>query len=171
VFHSGPSKGEGVVSVCTGPVLTLMNPPGIFIISETNMLIRQLKTFETLPHPLVATVVPTRLETNQLKDKYVFHLMLVPCIIRRRSNNQHNALICTTALFYMLPPTCFGSSLPSSWSFWTGHSYGKIQIGMVVYHIMWLTGLCVGVSWFSLSGKHNRLNHDTPTHRPLNHII
>jgi hypothetical protein len=29
-------------------------------------------------------------------------------------NNQHNAQICTTALFYMLAPTCFGSSLPSS---------------------------------------------------------
>jgi hypothetical protein len=32
-------------------------------------------------------------------------------------NNQHNAHICTTTLFYMLAPTCFGSSLSSSGSF------------------------------------------------------
>jgi hypothetical protein len=51
---------------------------------------------------------------------------------------------------YMLAPTCFGSSLPSSGSFWIRLSYMKIQIDMVVYHIMWLSGLCVGVSWFSL---------------------
>jgi hypothetical protein len=113
------------------------------------MLIRQLKTSDTLPHPRDATVVPTRLKTNQLKDKYAFNLMFVPCIIRRSRNNQHNAQICTTALYYMLPPTCFGSSLPSSWSFWIRLSYAKLQIDMVVYHIMWLSGLCVGVSWFS----------------------
>jgi hypothetical protein len=94
---------------------------------------------------------------------------------------------------YMLVSTCFGSSLPSSGSFWIRLSYVKIQIYMEVYHIMWLSGLCVGVSWFSWeaqqteprhsqlgsttdwtttlpAGKHNRLNHDTPTHRPLNHI-
>jgi hypothetical protein len=29
-------------------------------------------------------------------------------------------------------------------------SYVKIQIDMVVYHIMWLSDLCVGVLWFSL---------------------
>jgi hypothetical protein len=57
---------------------------------------------------------------------------------------------------YMLAPTCFGSSLPSSGSFWIRLSYVKIQISMAVYHIMWLNGLCVGMSWF-------RLNHDTPT--------
>jgi hypothetical protein len=32
-------------------------------------------------------------------------------------NNQHYALICTTPLFYILAPTCFGSRLPSSVSF------------------------------------------------------
>jgi hypothetical protein len=32
-------------------------------------------------------------------------------------NNQHHALICTTPLFYILAPTRFGSSLPSSGSF------------------------------------------------------
>jgi hypothetical protein len=50
---------------------------------------------------------------------------------------------------YMLAPTCFGSSLPSSWSFWIRLSYVEIHIDMAV-HIMWLSGLCVGVSWFSL---------------------
>jgi hypothetical protein len=39
----------------------------------------------------------------------VFSIMLVPCIIRRSRNNQHYALICTTPLFYILAPTCFGS--------------------------------------------------------------
>jgi hypothetical protein len=43
-------------------------------------------------------------------------VIFVPCIIRRSRNNQHYALICTTALFYTLAPTCFGSSLPSSGS-------------------------------------------------------
>jgi hypothetical protein len=51
---------------------------------------------------------------------------------------------------YMLAPTCFGSSLPSSESFWIRLSYVKIQIDMVVYHIMWLSGLCVGALWFSV---------------------
>jgi hypothetical protein len=39
----------------------------------------------------------------------------------------------------------------------------KIQIDMVVYRIMWLSGLCVGVSWVC-----HRLNQDLPTLRPLN---
>jgi hypothetical protein len=34
---------------------------------------------------------------------------------------------------YMLAPTCFGSSLPSSGRFWIRLSYVKIQIDMVVY--------------------------------------
>jgi hypothetical protein len=60
--------------------------------------------------------------------------MFVPCIIRRSRNNQHYAPICTTAPFYTLAPTCFGSSLPSSGSFWIPLSYMKIQIDLVVYH-------------------------------------
>jgi hypothetical protein len=75
--------------------------------------------------------------------------MFLPCIIGRSRNNHHNAQICATALFYMLAPTCFGSSLPSSGSLWIRLSYVKRQIDMVVYHIM-LSGLCIGVSWFSL---------------------
>jgi hypothetical protein len=51
-------------------------------------------------------------------------------------NDQHNEQICTTALFYILAPTCFGSSLPSSGSVWICLSYMKIQIDLVVYHIM-----------------------------------
>jgi hypothetical protein len=43
--------------------------------------------------------------------------MYVPYIIRRSRNNQHYALIFTTPLFYILAPTCLGSSLPSSGSF------------------------------------------------------
>src|SRR5215510_11505989 len=63
-------------------------------------------------------------------------LMSVPCIIRRSRNDQHYALICTTALFYILAPTCFGSSLPSSGSFLDPSELLEIQIKWVVYHIM-----------------------------------
>jgi hypothetical protein len=37
---------------------------------------------------------------------------------------------------YMLAPTCFGCSLQFSGSFWIRLSYVKLQIDMVVYHIM-----------------------------------
>jgi hypothetical protein len=66
--------------------------------------------------------------------------MFVPCIIRRSRNNQHYAQICTPALFHTLAPTCFGSSLPSLGSFWIRLSYMKIQIDLVEYHIMLLSG-------------------------------
>jgi hypothetical protein len=74
---------------------------------------------------------------------------------RSSRNNQYNAQICTNALFYMLAPTCFGSSLPSSGSFWIRRSYVKIQIDMEVYfataiwnhvyirhHILWSPYVC-----------------------------
>jgi hypothetical protein len=62
-------------------------------------------------------------------------------------NNQHHAQICTTALFYILAPTCFGSSLPSSGSFWIRLSYMKIQIDLVVYHTMLVKWpVCRGMS-------------------------
>jgi hypothetical protein len=51
-------------------------------------------------------------------------------------NNQHYALICTTPLFYILAPTCFGSSLPSSGSFLDPSELLKIQIEWVVYRII-----------------------------------
>jgi hypothetical protein len=60
----------------------------------------------------------------------------VPFIIIRSRNNQHNALICTTSLFYILAPTCFGRSLPSSGSFLDPSELLEIQIEWVVYHIM-----------------------------------
>jgi hypothetical protein len=62
--------------------------------------------------------------------------MFVPRIIRRSRNNQHYALICTTPLFYILAPTCFGSSLPLSGSFLDTSELLEIQIDWVVYHIM-----------------------------------
>jgi hypothetical protein len=55
-------------------------------------------------------------------------------------NNEHYAQTCTTASFYTLAPTCFGSSLPSSGSFWIRLSYMKTQIDLVICHIKWLSG-------------------------------
>jgi hypothetical protein len=83
--------------------------------------------------------------------------MFVPCIIEHSRKNQHNAQICTTALFHMLAPTCFGSSLPSSGSFWIRLSYMKNtdRYGGLSYNVVkW--PVCRGVN--------------TLTHRPLNHI-
>jgi hypothetical protein len=62
--------------------------------------------------------------------------MFVPCIIRRSRNNQHYALIYTTHLFYILAPTCFGSSLQSSGSFLDPSELLETQIEQVVYHTM-----------------------------------
>jgi hypothetical protein len=45
-------------------------------------------------------------------------------------------MVCTTPLFYILAPTCFGSSLPSSGSFLDRSEVLEIQIEWVVYHIM-----------------------------------
>jgi hypothetical protein len=56
-------------------------------------------------------------------------------------------MICTTPLFYIRAPTCFGSSLPSSrGSFLDPSELPEIQIVWVVYHNVWLRGLCAGVS-------------------------
>jgi hypothetical protein len=57
------------------------------------------------------------------------------CISGSR-NDQQYAQIGTIALFYILAPTCFGSTLPSSGSFWIRLIYMQIQIGLVVHHIM-----------------------------------
>jgi hypothetical protein len=54
--------------------------------------------------------------------------MFVLCVITRTRNNQHYALLCTTSLFYILAPTCFSSSLPSSWSFLDLSELLEIQI-------------------------------------------
>jgi hypothetical protein len=60
--------------------------------------------------------------------------MFVPCIIRRSRNNQHYALIFTTPLFYILAPTCFSSSLPSSGSFLDPSELLEMQIEWVVFY-------------------------------------
>jgi hypothetical protein len=59
-------------------------------------------------------------------EQHSLSLMFIPCIVRRGRNTQHSAQICTTALSYMLAPTCFGSSLPSSGSLWICQSHMKI---------------------------------------------
>jgi hypothetical protein len=51
-------------------------------------------------------------------------------------NNQHYALTCTTPLFYILAPTCFGSSLQSSGSFLHASELLEMQIEWLVCHIM-----------------------------------
>jgi hypothetical protein len=67
---------------------------------------------------------------------FLFSLMFVPCIIARSRNNRPYALIYTTPLFYILAPTCFGSSLPSSKNFLDPSELLEKQIEWVVYHIM-----------------------------------
>jgi hypothetical protein len=62
--------------------------------------------------------------------------MSMPCIVRRIRKNQQYALICTTPLFDVLAPICFGSNLPSPGSFLDPHELPEIQIEWVVYHIM-----------------------------------
>jgi hypothetical protein len=74
---------------------------------------------------------------------YVWRLMFVLCIIRRSSNNQHYALVCTTPSFYILAPTCLGSSLPSSGSFVSPSELTETQIEWVIYHIMCGSMACV----------------------------
>jgi hypothetical protein len=65
---------------------------------------------------LVKSVVIIIIKKYQLLTSQ-WCLMFVPCIIRRGRNNQQYALICTTSLVYILAPTCFGSSVPSSGNF------------------------------------------------------
>jgi hypothetical protein len=83
-----------------------------------------------------------RLKTNTAVNSLLC-LMFVPYLIRRIRKDQHYALICTTPLFYVLAPTCFGSSLPSSGSFLDPSEILEIQIQWVVYHIMGGYAACV----------------------------
>jgi hypothetical protein len=62
--------------------------------------------------------------------------MFVLCIIRRSRNNQNYALICTTPFFYILAPTCFGGSLPSSGSFLDLSELLEIQIEWVLLKLV-----------------------------------
>jgi hypothetical protein len=59
-----------------------------------------------------------------------------PNIINTSINSQHHAPICTNSLFYILAPTCFSSSLPSSGSFLYPSELLQIQIEYVDYPIM-----------------------------------
>jgi hypothetical protein len=57
-------------------------------------------------------------------------------ICTRIRKDQRYALSFTTPLYYVMAPTCFGSSLPSSGSFLDPSELLEIQIEWVVYHIM-----------------------------------
>jgi hypothetical protein len=91
--------------------------------------------------------------------------MFVLFIIRHSRNNQHYALICTPPLFYILAPTCFGSSLPLSGSFLDPSELHEVQIEWLVYHIMCGYVACVPDCCGSVR------SHDTPAHRPRNHTL
>jgi hypothetical protein len=47
---------------------------------------------------------------SQVKQGWM-SLMFIPCIISRIRKHQQYELICTTPLFYVLAPTCFGTRL------------------------------------------------------------
>jgi hypothetical protein len=64
------------------------------------------------------------------------HCLMLPRIVRRSRNNQHCALICINTLFSIPATICFGSSLPSSGSFFDHSELPEIQIECMVYHIM-----------------------------------
>jgi hypothetical protein len=100
----------------------------------------------------------------------VVNIMLLPYIIKRSRNDQQYAQICTTTLFYIPAPTCFGSSLPSSGSFWIHLSYMKIQIDLVVHHIILVKGpVCrsVVVPSVVLPSSAYPTIYDKPTNRSV----
>jgi hypothetical protein len=73
------------------------------------------------------------------------HFLKLTCSIR---NDQQYSVICTTPVFYVVAPTCSGSSLPSSDSFLDPSELLDTQIEWVVYHIIRLSGLCAGLPGF-----------------------
>jgi hypothetical protein len=79
--------------------------------------------------------LPIRTQTKLLNE-YSKNQTNVNMFRNCSRNNQHYALISTTPLFYILAPTCFGSSLQSSESFLDPSELLEIQIDWVVYHIM-----------------------------------
>jgi hypothetical protein len=85
-------------------------------------------------------------------------------------NNQHYALNCTTPLFNILAPTCFGSSLPSSGSFLDASELLEIQTEWVVYYIMCGYVVCVPDccgSWWNVIPPYNpQCIHINPRSRP-----
>jgi hypothetical protein len=75
--------------------------------------------YRTAGQPTNTTHLHCMLDTYTYKHT----VMYVPCIIRCSRNDQHNAQIGTTVLFYIPARTCFGRSLPTSGSFWIRLSY------------------------------------------------
>jgi hypothetical protein len=53
--------------------------------------------------------------------------------------------ICTSALFHMLAPTCYGSGLPSSGSFWIRLSYVNLYGGLSYNVVKWPVCRSVGM--------------------------
>jgi hypothetical protein len=94
------------------------------------------------------------------------HVML--CLFIR--NDQQYALIFTTPLFYVLAPTCFGSSLPSSGNYLDPSELPEIQIEWAVYHIMCGYVTCVPDCRGSVCCA-SQLGHDKPAHWPRNHTL
>jgi hypothetical protein len=84
----------------------------------------------------------------QLQTNLNFSLMLIPCIIRRIRRKPKICTDCTTPIFYVLAPTCFGSSLPSPGSYWILLSYVKYKRRSGISYNVLLRGLCAGLSWF-----------------------
>jgi hypothetical protein len=70
--------------------------------------------------------------TRQWPELHSLYANKHTCRRIRRDNKRTD---CTTPLFYVLAPTCFGSSLPSSASLLDPPELLELQIGRVVYHI------------------------------------
>jgi hypothetical protein len=68
--------------VVRGVRVGAMNLLGICKISKTNMQISLLNKFDTLPHPGVASVEPSWLETTHFKKKIYIHDVLWDVIER-----------------------------------------------------------------------------------------
>jgi hypothetical protein len=73
----------------------------------------------------------------QILEKYSYFRFNENCISRTTICTD-----CTTPLFYILAPTCFGISLPSSGSLLDPTELLEIQIRWVVYHNVLLRDLC-----------------------------
>jgi hypothetical protein len=80
--------------------------------------------------------------------------------------DQQYALICNAPLFYVLAPTCFGSSLPPSGSIWDPSEVLENQIEWVIYNV-WLCDLYGGLSTNWHTGS---TTDGTTTNRHIGHI-
>jgi hypothetical protein len=78
-----------------------------------------------------------------LSRKYLHDsLIFVPCLLDLVEMT-NKCTDCTTPVFHILAPTCFGSSLPSLGSLLDPSELLQIQIEWVVYHIMCGYVVCV----------------------------